>query len=117
MIRNVTGQETCPWCHDGAQVFVGYSQAGTDQMAPCPKCERGDRLEFARSTQEKGRDGKFHETPRRIPDPWKDGYWQGRPTDGVEAEPDPAPQPLSREQNLKNLKHLTAELAKIGRAI
>lgn len=106
MIRNLTGSEQCGFCHDDAQVFVGLNAIGTDQMAPCPKCERGSRLEHSTSATVRGRDGKTVDVPRKPP--WRDGYWQGRPTGDVEPMPDPNPPALPLAENKRRLAELRA---------
>lgn len=66
-------------CNDGF-VLVGYSNAGTEQMAPCPMCEVGLECEFG----DQARDPKAPPpvTPHKT---WvTDGYWQGRSIQGLE---------------------------------
>jgi hypothetical protein len=106
-VANVTGDAHCVFCceHPG-WVFVGWSGVGTDEMAPCPKCERGEKAEFP-------------ETPRgRYALPWtgRGGYWQGRSTEGVgitcrcagrqterrlAAGPAPAQEPLTSDRTMR----------------
>lgn len=56
--KNRTGTEHCRTCCNTGWASVGTSAAGTEQMAPCPFCEEGRRMELA-----------------HYPLP---GYWQGR---------------------------------------
>lgn len=57
------GGVDCRLCLDTALVEVGTSKVGTIELAPCPACERGKRLEFP-------------EARRGI---WgTDGFWRGR---------------------------------------
>ena len=62
----------CDLCSDTGMVIVGTSKAGTDQMAPCPGCDRGKKLEF----------------PGEKNGPWGSlGFWKGRPwRKGVEPD-------------------------------
>ena len=68
-IQNVTGSVRCSTCEDSAVVLVGVEirktpgggEIAADIAAPCPRCERGHRVEFAEGG------------------PWSpDGYWRGR---------------------------------------
>jgi hypothetical protein len=65
----------CQLCEDDGVVQTGYTVVhvvrdgevshvrGADQMVPCPRCEKGKRLEF----------------PLESVGPWgRDGFWQGR---------------------------------------
>lgn len=56
--KNRTAREHCRTCCNTGWALVGTSAGGTDQMAPCPFCEEGRRMELAHYT---------------LP-----GYWQGR---------------------------------------
>lgn len=113
-VANYTGSETCRRCLDDARIVVSVrrepvyrytrkgsvvscwtladarEQAGwaeTEEMGPCPLCERGFRLEFGIG---RNKDGSEYENPRG--GPWgRDGYWRGReaPSDVETATPVP----------------------------
>lgn len=68
-VANVSSKAHCEWCCDDGYVLVGYNRLGTDEMGPCPYCEKGFAIEFP----EKPRVG-----------PWGiEGYWRGRSTTGI----------------------------------
>lgn len=90
-ICNVTGDEYCDACADGAFVVAALetrpiTRAGKggsvaivgeyqeETYGPCPRCERGYRLEFGLG---RNADGSEYTNPKG--GPWgKDGFWRGR---------------------------------------
>jgi hypothetical protein len=122
MIANLTRSDSCPYCHDEGQLEVSTRQeiwprdeiakggkkvpkkteATVDEYGPCPRCEKGQRMEFP-EPDAKGR--------VRV-GPWgPDGFWRGRTP---ELEPATVSSPLSREENQRRLAELMKRMAAVG---
>jgi hypothetical protein len=105
--------EQCPFCLDEAYVFLGWSKVGTDQFAPCPRCQRGYRAEFAVWIQRNSRSGKYEERQNPKP-PWGlEGFWRGDSVSGV-TPVNRSDVPLSKEENALRMRLLMARHTQVS---
>lgn len=87
----------CKFCCGTGQVLVGWSQIGTDQLAPCPYCLTG--LAFERAG-------------------WgNEGFWQGREIDGLEESCECFVPPLPIAEARVKLAGLFANVSANDRAV
>jgi hypothetical protein len=77
VLDNWPGDAHCPYCCNDGQVCVGTARwvgADFEQMGPCPRCQRGYRVEFGIGVDKHGND-----VQAKRPAWGKDGYWRGQP--------------------------------------
>lgn len=116
--RTYSKRERCRWCADTGFVVVQTRQdpyprrhledgqavvkttvATIEEMGPCPYCEQGYYEEFG------------GDNPSVIGTPWgKDGFWRGRDQGDLEPMEQSGEQQLSKEENLRRLRELTASI-------
>lgn len=74
------GGPSCTHCGDDGQVLVATRPPGFEEMAPCPHCVKGYRIEFGFGVKKNQREeviDAWHQNPGG--GPWgRDGFWRGR---------------------------------------
>lgn len=104
--KNYTQDVNCPHCVDYLVVYMIQQPPYGEEMAPCPYCERGYRLEFGYG---KSRDGKEF---RSANPPWgAEGFWRGRE---VPVPPESRLGYLGQRQPIPEWVHVWAWLRRRG---
>jgi hypothetical protein len=101
VIENVSHTNHCSYCLDDGVVLAFTRPAGVpgesyDEMAPCPRCEKGRLLEFPPAGS-------------KLRPVYRDGFWRGRPFDG---EPQGLGHPLPPAEAKLKVAELTAMVSR-----
>jgi hypothetical protein len=99
---NRDGDEACELCRDDGVVMVGYSATGTDETAPCPRCQLGFEAEFGylRIWETRGKNERLVIWHDPFHAPWgPKGYWHRHSNMADTLVPTPDSEPLPLEEN------------------